>query len=118
MYLVAEVVDSSGRVATTKDWMFAPWYTARPDDKAFLEADKKTEHPFAAKQADEQGPHETIIRAGEQRVLDWAPEVPAGRYVVRARLIYDLNRYNDRAFKDDQREIAQRALEITVAGYP
>jgi hypothetical protein len=68
--------------------MFAPWYAARPDDKAFLEADKKAEHPFAARQADEQGPHET----GEQRVLDWLselpagwlPELPAGRYIARA----------------------------------
>ena len=115
MYLIVEVVDSTGRVLTTKDWFFAPWYASRPDDKAFLEQDKTAEHPFAARQADEQGPHETIIRAGEQRVLAWAPEVrAAGRYTVRARLVYDLNRYNDRAFQDDQFEIAQETLEFTI----
>jgi hypothetical protein len=116
MYLIAEVVDSDGRIVATKDWMFAPWYAGRPDDKAFLEADKTAEHPFAARQADEQGPHEAIIRAGEQRVLDWIPGVAEGRYTVRARLVYDLNRYNDRAFQDDQHEMARRTLAITVAG--
>jgi hypothetical protein len=115
IYLVAEMVDPSERVVAAQDWMFAPWYAGRPDDKAFLEADKKAEHPFAARQADEQGPHETVIRAGEQRVLDWTPDVPEGRYTVRARLIYDLNRYNDRAFQDDQHEMAQRTMVITVA---
>jgi hypothetical protein len=115
MYLIAEVVDSTGRVLITKDWFFAPWYASRPDDKAFLEADKKAEHPFAARQADEQGPHETIIRAGEQRVVAWTPEVrAAGRYTVRARLVYDLNRYNDRAFQDDQFEMTQETLEFTI----
>jgi hypothetical protein len=116
IYLIAEVVDANGRVVATKDWMFAPWYAGRPDDKAFLEADKKAEHPFAARQADEQGPHETIIRAGEQRVLAWTPEVRApGRYTVRARLVYDLNRYNDRAFQEDQFDMAQGALEFTIS---
>jgi tRNA(His) 5'-end guanylyltransferase len=38
----------------------------------------------------------------------------AGRYTVRARLVYDLNRYNDRAFQDDQFEMAQETLEFTI----
>jgi hypothetical protein len=80
-----------------------------------LEEDKKSKYPFAVTQADEQGPHEAIIRAGEERVLAWAPEVPApGRYTVCARLVYDLNRYNDRAFQDDQFEMAQVTLEFTI----
>jgi hypothetical protein len=33
---------------------------------------------------------------------------------VRARLVYDLNRYNDRAFQDDQFEMAQETLEFTI----
>jgi len=115
VYLTAEIVDSKGQVVATKDWMFAPWYGDRPDDRAFLEADKIHEHVFAATQADMQGPHETIIRAGEQRVLGWTPEITEGRYTVRARLIYDLNRYNDREFKEDQREIAYGELELVVA---
>ncbi len=115
VYLTAEIVDSKGQVVSTKDWMFAPWYGNRPDDKAFLEADKTHEHPYAATQADLQGPHETIIRAGEQRVLGWSPEISEGRYTVRARLVYDLNRYNDRAFSGDQREMARSELELTVA---
>jgi hypothetical protein len=118
MYLVVQVADANGRLVATKDWMFAPWYAGRPDDKAFLEADKNAEHPFAARQADEQGPHETIIRAGEQRVLNWSPGLPPGRYTVQARLIYDLNRYNDREFKEDQLDMAQGTLEVVVAGQP
>jgi len=118
LYLIAEVVDPGERVVAVKDWMFAPSYASRPDDRAFLEADKMAEHPIAAKQADEQGPHETIIRAGEQRVLDWTPGVRDGRYTVRVRLIYDLNRYNDRAFQDDQHEMTQRTLVITIANLP
>jgi hypothetical protein len=47
-------------------------------------------------------------------VLDWAPEIAKGGYTVRARLIYDLNRFNDRAFKDDQSELTKTALEIAV----
>lgn len=62
-----------------------------------------------------QGPHETIIRAGEERVLDWTPEIATGRYTVRARLIYDLNRYNDRAFKEDERKMTSATLELAVA---
>jgi hypothetical protein len=116
VYLSADIIDANARVVANKEWMFAPWFGDRPDDKAFVDADKKGPEPIAATQADEQGPHETIIRAGEQRVLDWSPKLSPGRYSVRARLIYDLNRYNDRAFKDDQREIAQNVLEITVAG--
>jgi hypothetical protein len=97
-----------------KEWMFAPWYQSRPDDRAFLETDKKHEHPYAAAQADLQGPHETIIRAGERRTLGWVPEIEDGAYTVRARLIYDLNRYNDRAFTGDQREMANSELEFVV----
>jgi len=115
IYLIAEVVDANTRVVANKEWMFAPWFGDRPDDKAFIEEDKKGPQPFAATQADMQGPHESIIRAGEQRVLHWIPDVPEGRYTVRGRLIYDLNRYNDRAFQDDQHEITQETLAITVA---
>lgn len=61
-----------------------------------------------------QGPHETIIRAGEERVLDWTPEIATGRYTVRARLIYDLNRYNDRAFKEDERKMTSATLELAA----
>ena len=114
VYLTTEIVDPSGNVVAMKEWMFAPWYQSRPDDRAFLEADKKHEHPHAAAQADLQGPHETIIRAGERRTLGWVPEIVDGAYTVRARLIYDLNRYNDRAFTGDQREMANSELEFVV----
>jgi nitrate/TMAO reductase-like tetraheme cytochrome c subunit len=114
IYLIAEVVNSNGKVVASKEWMFAPWFGDRPDDKAFVEEDKKGPEPVAATQADAQGPHETSIRAGEQRVLDWAPTIAKGAYTVRARLIYDLNRYNDRAFKDDQTELTKTSFEIAV----
>jgi nitrate/TMAO reductase-like tetraheme cytochrome c subunit len=115
IYLVAEIKDANQRVVATKEWMFAPWFASRPDDLAFVEEDKKGPQPIAAIQADMQGPHETIIRAGEQRTLDWTPEVLDGVYSVQARLIYDLNRYNARSFKEDQSEIAHVVLDIMVA---
>jgi nitrate/TMAO reductase-like tetraheme cytochrome c subunit len=114
IYLMAEIVNGKGKVVATKEWMFAPRFGNRPDDKAFVEEDKKGPEPVAATQADAQGPHETSIRAGEQRVLDWAPTIAKGAYTVRARLIYDLNRYNDRAFKDDQTELTKTSFEIAV----
>jgi len=114
VYLMAEIVNGKGKVVATKEWMFAPWMLGRPDDKAFLDEDKKGHDPIATSQADAQGPHETIIRAGEQRVFDWTPEIAKGGYTVRARLIYDLNRYNDRAFKDDQNELTKTTLEIAI----
>jgi nitrate/TMAO reductase-like tetraheme cytochrome c subunit len=114
IYLIAEVVGSKKHVVASKEWMFAPWFGNRPDDKAFVEEDKKGPEPVAATQADMQGPHETIIRAGEERVLKWMPELATGRYTVRARLVYDLNRYNDRAFKDDQHELVNTALQVTI----
>jgi nitrate/TMAO reductase-like tetraheme cytochrome c subunit len=116
IYLIADIVDANARVIATRDWLFAPSFGSRPDDMAFIEDDKRGPQPIASSQADAQGPHESIIRAGEQRVLTWAPKIPEGRYTLRARIVYDLNRYNDRAFKDDQWEIAQDSIEIVVAG--
>jgi hypothetical protein len=114
IYLTAELVNARGKVVANKEWMFAPWMLGRPDDKKFVEEDLKGDDPVATSQADAQGPHETIIRAGEDRVLDWSPSVPAGQYTVRATLTYDLNRYNDRAFKGDQYEIGKASLQIKV----
>lgn len=114
IYLNAELVNAKGKVVASKDWMFAPWMLARPDDKKNVPEDLKGKDPIATSQADAQGPHETIIRAGEDRVLDWSPTVPAGQYTVRATLTYDLNRYNDRAFKADQYEIGKASLPIKV----
>ncbi len=94
--------------------MFAPGNGPRPDDKKFLEEDKKRPDAVAAMQADAQGPHEEIIRAGEERILPWMPELKPGEYTVKARLIYDLNRYNDRSFTGDQTEINSTVLAIKV----
>jgi hypothetical protein len=94
--------------------MFAPWYGLRPDDRAFLEEDKNRPDRISATQADEQGPHEAPIRAGEERVLTWQPAVRDGVYTVEAILIYDLNRYNDRSFKGDQRELSRFTLPLQV----
>ena len=116
IYLTAELLNAKGKVVTSKDWMFAPWVLGRPEDKKYVEEDLKGEDPIATSQADAQGPHETVIRAGEDRVLGWSPTVPAGQYTVRATLTYDLNRYNDRAFKADQYEIGKATLPIKVTG--
>jgi nitrate/TMAO reductase-like tetraheme cytochrome c subunit len=114
IYLNVEVTDENGKTVATKEWMFAPWYGPRPDDKKFLEEDKKRPDAIAAMQADAQGPHEPIIRAGEERILSWTPVLKPGEYTVKARLIYDLNRYNDRAFTEDQTEINSTTLRIRV----
>lgn len=114
VYLKAEVIDSNGISVTEREWMFAPCYGDRPDDKAFLEEDKKRPDAEAAIQADVQGPHESIIRAGEERILSWTPELKNGDYTVKARLIYDLNRYNERAFTEDQTEIFETTLFAKV----
>jgi hypothetical protein len=101
-----------------REWLFAPWYGPRPDDRAFLAEDEKRTDKIAAKQADEQGPHENSIRAGEERVLTWAPELKSGTYTVEAVLTYDLNRYNERSFKDDQREVGRARLPVQVKASP
>lgn len=48
--------------------------------------------------------------------MPWTPELKPGGYTIKARLIYDLNRYNDRALKDDQTEINGALLSIEVKG--
>lgn len=116
VYLVAEALDRKGRAAVRREWMFAPSYGPRPDDRRFLEEDKGRPDAVAAAQADAQGPHESSIRAGEERILHWTPELEPGEYAVRARLIYDLNRYNDRALTEDQTEINGAGLKIKVDG--
>jgi len=118
VYLTAEVTDSAGQEVASQEWMFAPWYGDRPDDRAFLAEDAPRPDAVAAMQADAQGPHEAPIRAGEERILAWAPALLPGVYTVRARLIYDLNRYNDRTFTEDQTEMYRASLAITVRGGP
>ena len=114
MYLIAEVLNKSGKPVAAQEWFFAPWYGNRPDDKAFLEEDKKRPDAIAVLQADAQGPHENILLAGEERILSWSPKLKAGDYKVQARLVYDLNRYNSREYKDDQTEINRASISIKV----
>lgn len=111
IYLQAQAVDKAGKVLAEKQWMFAPWYADRPDDKAFLEADKALPDATSAMQADAQGPHEAPVRAGEDRVLAWEPAVK-GNYTVKAKLVYDLNRYNDITFTGDQTVFQDVALKL------
>jgi hypothetical protein len=113
-YLRTEAIDAKGRVVARREWLFAPWYGNRPDDRKFLEEDKSREDAIAAMQADAQGPHEDSIRAGEERILAWAPTLKPGSYTVRARLIYDLNRYNDSKFIEDQTELVHASLNVKI----
>jgi len=115
VYLRAEILGPNGKSVAAREWMFAPWYGNRPDDRAFLGEDQKRPDAVAAVQADAQGPHEAPIRAGEERVLSWTPTLRRGGYTVRARLIYDLNRYNDPRFTGDQTEIYRSSLSIKIA---
>jgi hypothetical protein len=115
VYLRTEVRGPNDTIVASEEWMFAPWFQNRPDDQKYLEEDKKGPDPLAATQADAQGPHESPIRAGEERIVSWMPKLPVGEYTVRARLIYDLNRYNDPKFTGDQTEIYRASLAIKVA---
>ncbi len=114
IYLITEILDGKGKRLATREWMFAPWYGSRPDDRKFLEEDKAKADAIAAMQADAQGPHEAPIRAGEERVLTWAPTTKPGTYTIKARLVYDLNRYNDRSIAEDQTEFNSKSLGFTV----
>lgn len=114
VYLQVEALDTKGKVVASNSWLFAPWYGVRPDDKAYLDEDKKLPDAKAAMQADSQGPHESIIRAGEERVLAWSPVLRPGSYTVQARLVYDLNRYNDLADTGDQTLFKATSLTIAV----
>jgi len=114
VFLDAQVLDAAGRKVASQEWMFAPWYGSRPDDRAFLEEDKKRPDALSATQADAQGPHEPPIRAGEERVLAWEPQLGPGRYTVEASLLYDLNRYNDRSFTEDQQELGRETMPLVV----
>lgn len=116
IYLKADLVDRRGKIIASREWMFAPWYGNRPDDRAFLGEDQKRPDSVAAIQADAQGPHEAPVRAGEERILSWTPKVRMGNYSIRARLVYDLNRYNDRTFLADQTEIYRTSLSINTKG--
>jgi hypothetical protein len=113
VYLTAEVLSGSAVVAST-EWMFAPWYGNRPDDRSFVDADQSLPDVIAATQADAQGPHEPPVRAGEDRVLTWTPAIPKGNYTLRATLTYDLNRYNDRSYKADQTQIFQTSISVSI----
>ncbi len=44
----------------------------------------------------------------------WEPALDVGAYTIRATLTSDLNRYNDRGFKEDQTEIARVLQSINV----
>ncbi len=115
VHLRTEVLGPDDKIVASEEWMFAPWFSTRPDDRKYLEEDKTSADPLAFSQADAQGPHEAPIRAGEERILGWTPKLPAGDYTVRARLIYDLNRYNDPKFTGDQTEIYRASLAIKIA---
>ncbi len=114
IYLQVTLLDPGGKAVARREWMFAPWYGERPDDRAFLKEDETRKDRIAASQADSQGPHETSIRAGEERILTWEPKLGSGQYRAEAKLVYDLNRYNDRSFKDDQRELSSFTLPLPV----
>lgn len=115
VYLKVEVLNSGGKVVAGTSWMFAPWYGSRPDDKAFVEEDRRLPDARAAMQADAQGPHESSIRAGEERILSWSPRLKPGKYTVKARLVYDLNRYNEQAVTGDQTLFKTTSLPVSVA---
>lgn len=115
VYLRTEIHGPADTVVASEEWMFAPWFQNRPDDRKYVEEEKKGPDALAAMQADAQGPHEAPIRAGEERIISWTPKLGVGDYTVRARLIYDLNRYNDPKHTGDQTEIYQASLAIKIA---
>ncbi|HYM07266.1 MAG TPA: hypothetical protein VEU11_11960 [Terriglobales bacterium] len=115
LYLRTEAVNAKGAVVARQEWLFAPWYGDRPDDRKFLDEDKTRKDAVAATQADAQGPHESSIRAGEERIVVWEPVLKPGTYTIHATLIYDLNRYNDPKFTEDQTTMNRTSLPMEVA---
>lgn len=112
VFLRVEVLDKKGASKARKEWMFAPSYGDRPDDKAFLEEDKKLPDGAAAARADAQGPHESSLRAGEERVLSWEPVLRPGEYTVKAELLYTLDRFENKPVKEGESQITSAALVI------
>ncbi len=114
VFLQVDALDKEGISRARKEWMFAPSCSDRPDDKAFLEEDKKLPDGAAQARADAQGPHESSIRAGEDRRLAWEPDLASGEYMVKSKLVYTLDRYNDKPTSCSQPEIGATALAITI----
>jgi len=114
VYLTVEVLDRQGVNRARKEWLFAPNFSARPDDKAFLEADKKLTgyEGYAQTRADAQGAHEAPVRAGEARLLNWDPALAPGLYTVKARLRYTTDRFGAQV-AGDEKEMGSAALLIT-----
>lgn len=114
VYLSVDVLDRQGVSRARKEWLFAPNFSARPDDKAFLEKDKKLSgyEGYAQTRADAQGLHEPPVRAGEERLLNWDAAVAPGLYTVKARLRYTTDRFRTPA-ADDEKEMGSAALLIT-----
>ena len=114
VYLSVDVLDRQGVSRAQKEWQFAPNFSARPDDKAFLEEDKKLSgyEAFAQTRADTQGSHESPVRAGEERLLKWEPALTSGVYTVKARLRYATDRFKS-PLAGDQKEIGSATLLIT-----
>lgn len=103
-----------GKVVGAKEWQFAPNFSARPDDKIYLEEDKKLTgyEAIAQTRADAHGAHEPPIRAGEERLLDWVPDLMPGQYTVNAKLRYTTYRFSDRQ-ADYQAEMGGTTLLMT-----
>ncbi|BDG10783.1 hypothetical protein AMPC_38960 [Anaeromyxobacter paludicola] len=115
VYLRVEVLDMKGNSIGGKEWMFAPFKGDRPDDKAFLQQDEKLGAAGAAlARGDAQGPHEANIRAGEERVLNWEPALAPGKYTVKARLSYALDRFAERPAVDDRSVLAKETLSVSI----
>jgi hypothetical protein len=114
VYLKANVRNGQGQIVQQNEWLFSPWYGDRPDDRAFLEEDKKRPDAFFAMQSDAQGPHEAPVRAGEGRVLTWTPDLKPGSYLVEAQIVFDLNRFNDSSDTADQTPTNSASLKINV----
>lgn len=55
-----------------------------------------------------------LLDSGEDRILGWTPELKPGGYTVQAKLVHDLNRYNDRSFLEDQTGTNRASLLVKV----
>ncbi|ACH40061.2 cytochrome c [Citrifermentans bemidjiense Bem] len=114
VYLTVDILDRQGVSRARKEWLFAPNFSARPDDNAFLEEDKKLSgyEGYAQTRADAQGTHEPPVRAGEERLLNWEPALASGLYTVKAKLRYTTDRFKA-SLAVDEKEMGSSALLIT-----
>lgn len=109
LFVFAEALDDTGKILRSREWLLAPTLEDHSDTRRPPPDDTAIQQASAAGSQ-----HESGLRAGEERILKWTPDLATGSYTVRTRLVYDLNRFNDRSLSEDQTEATVTSTRIRV----